>query len=1349
MKIPFFFFLLTLITLGIKGADKKYFFEQISPDYGFVHDGIRTITEDSNGFLWYGSSSGVYYYNNSETRHIILQHLDSSIAKSPVIYKLKIDDQEQIWACTNDGLYRYERDEDIFKEMNLYTPDLSSLNKERLQNIVQIDNNNYILHTLGNIYLFNKSDSLLKTIDYENEINNQYITFITKYETGLYIGTGSGRLYQKKKNKNTLNLIYESKKISITALCEDGNKFYVGFRKQGVEVINRYGKIIEEFSTKETGRNKLSGNLIRDIIKTNNGEIWIGAYSGLTILSKDGKNHYDYQSNVGLPNSSIYTLHKGKGGGIWIGTWAGGIAYYKDYNYHFTHVTPISEGGIKFENIITSFTEGKDETIWIGSERKGISLLKTNLKDIDKYKTPTFDFNYQINNVRTLRHLNNNHLAIGTFNEGLLIYNTNTSQIEKKFPEIQNNMTTAHDNNELWVGGFGLHKINLETDEVIDLASSLREINNKVSEIRFLFFDSAHSLWFCTNVGLFVKHKESKIIIECNTKTANNSESTSIYTCLEDSKGKIWLGTKGKGIHIYHPNIDSTKRFRINNMVDNSNIYSLIEDKNNDLWFSSNHGIFRYMNEYKTINHFTEIDGISGKQFIPNSSFLCSNGYLLFGASNGFTVINPNIIKENIAPPDVFLSKLEINNKSYSKKNTVKCNSYIIESLKEITLKNQPTLNIKVVTNNYIKSEKNRIKYRLVNYENNWIEIPENKEIAYTKLPPGNYIFEAYGSNNDQHWSSEPYRLKIKVKYPLFLRWYFIILYLIILEYIAYIVIKNSSAKIKLKNEILNERYKSQASHQINEERVHLFMNISHEIRTPLSLIMSPVQLLLSRLKFDSKSKEMLEVIDRNAKRLLRLTDQSLDFGLIKENKLKSNIDRTDIIQIAANTYQYFEHQILDKKLDFSFKSKFKNLEIISDTNLIEKIVFNLLSNAVKYTKEEDRININVYRINLEDNNYDNIIYSGNKFTGKAIAIEISDTGKGIDNNTLKNIFELSFPVNDKHQAGIGLGLFLCTEYAKLIEGNIMVNSKNNTGSTFTLNLPFRYENNYEIIKDKDKEIITHIKSQTNENIKLMLENSLLEDKTKKTILIVENNNEYRSFLKTYLGNYYKIITSKNVEQAIDILTTLHPDIILTELIFQDMDGLQLIDKLKTDGYLNNIPIIVLTSNTKTEYHIDCIVKGVDSYFTKPIDNNLLLAKIQNLTIPKNEGNAPQKTPDIKSTIKGMSLEPESFVAIAELIIEENFQNINFDSNILSEKLNTSQSTLYRKIKNQTNLSTTEFIREVRLKKALDLLKSNKFTNDEIATYIGFNSTSYFIRSFKKRYGKTPREFAQSENQIE
>ncbi len=1321
-----------------EGKEKSYFFEKISPESGFVFDAIHTITEDCNGFIWFGCNNGLYHYNTSAIEKISLTPLHAKTPQSFAVHKVFIDNDCQLWVCSEFGLFRYNSSINHFKEIHLLFPDLTPAYTLPVSNFLEFNESTYVLVIEGSLYSLPKNDTIVKKINFEDDLSIKNVSWLGKDEKGfLLAGTGDGKVFRGKDINTGLSLLYHLENSLVRSVCMDENKYYIGYEGNGVDVITLEGIKIYELNEQLTGKNHIASNRVRQIIKRPNGEIWIGTYQGITIITPENNLTINNKQGDGLPNNSIYELHQGKNDGIWIGTWAGGVAYHTDYNYHFTHFKKVPNEKNEPKSIISSFAKGKHGKILIGCEQAGINFF-----DIQTNDFITRNKLFDVKNIQRIKSLTSNdtdQLLIGTFDAGIWIYNQKT----EKLNNIENNLlkkssnyiTSASINDTFWIGtrGSGVYKYNPENDKAEKINfEGADAAKSGVLHIWKLLFDSAHNLWICTDEGIFIKGAGTNSMEKrLRNDSVYNLGETMIFTIAEDKYRKLWIGTRGKGLFFYYPENDSVGT----NLMKNMDVYSIIQDKNQDMWFTTNYGIYRYSNDNGEISHFTSIDGLSGEQYLPNSAFLCDNGQLLFGSSNGFNIINPFDIQKNTITPEIYLSKILVNNKPLHSFDNIRVNSLNVADIKDLELKyNQNSITIGVVANNFIKPKKNRFKYRLLNYNNEWMEIGYNQDIAFTKIPAGKYTFEVYGANNDGLWSTSPYNLNITILQPVGLRWYAKAGYLFIIIGIAFAIFKELKLRIRLRKEILAERYKNEAQQMLYSEKLKFFTNISHEIRTPLTLIISPMNNLIKKFKYDENTIKHLNIIQRNSKRLLRLTNQILDLRLIETGRLKPNFQKTELVSLAEETYKCFEFQIVEKQINFIFTSKLKSIHINVDSDMIEKIIYNLISNALKFSHEKGQIIFSLENKTITTEDYNGYLCSGNQITGDTIEIKVRDFGKGINRELLPKVFERFTKDPDDKNTGTGIGLNLCQEYARLNNGNIMVSSEPGKGTTVIFNIPI---NNVEYEKEN---IIVQVPLEKTENTTPDDKMEISSTGNKKVVLLAEDNDELRSYLKDYLANYFKIITAKNGKQAVEIAQEIKPDIIITDILMPEKDGIEVIQELKDHNQTSHIPIIVLTALYEGDYQIKSVLKGADGYLVKPVDEALLLAQIENILITRElMKKRLEKEKEVHN--RTVQTDEDTIIVSAEKLIETNLHNADFDTVHLAQALNISRSTLHRKIKSETNQSPTEFIRDIRLKNAIKLMKKGKYNIDEIGAFVGFNSTSYFIRSFKSKYGKTPAKF--------
>lgn len=1339
MRYIFIFTILILYCQSVSAYEKDYVFEQISPDAGFAFDQVSSIVEDKNGFIWFGCNNGLYYYNSLDITKYNYDPTKSNSIPSNTIRKLYKDWNNTIWICTANGICYYNATEDSFVRINFKQDDLIRSQCDVSQ-VLQYSDSTYLIIINRQLYSFNIKENRLKFIDLDIKAANPVLCLATDDAGNILIGTQFGKLFITDKLLNDTRLLYESPiqqmSTDIIDICSVQSTYWLASRNNGIVVIDKNGSLLESYNKNRTGKYTLPNNRLHKILKQANNDIWVATFDGIHVISPNGNHTIRPNQHNKLPLNIIFDLYLDKNGGTWVGTWTGGVAYYSPYNYRFQHIKRLNEGAPTPRNVISSFIEKTNGNVLIGSENLGLFEydVKKRLFVVNEFVPEKLPFR----RVESLAYDKNNTLWIGTFNEGLWKYaNNHLTKVESNVSLNLINTSITPTDNGLWLGGTGngLLFYDFENNQTITFKEDDSKIGSISSNrVRKTFLDSNKNLWICTNFGLSLKRNGADSFERFfYNKSDNSINRNMIYTAAEDNNGNIWIGTSGGGINIYDSQSNSFFKFDQSKMLNNADIFSIVKDMNGDMWIASDKGIFQYKGSTNTLKHYSSEDGTLGNQYNPNAAYMSSKGEIFIGGANGFNIINPAIVKDNPLEPEVFLSKLLVNYRPINNKNTKSVNTKHIADINKLELKhNQNSLVFSFVTNSFIKSSKNQFKYRIENYLDDWIETTQGKDVSLAKIPPGKYTLEIIGSNNDGVWSKHPKKIEITIHPPFWLSWFAMVLYISFIVVVAFIVIREIAYREKIRKEMLAERFKHEADENLFAEKTKFFTNISHEFRTPLTLILSPLNNLIARFENEKGVQEHLKIMQRNANRLLRLTNQILDFRLIELGRLHVNIEEADVVALCQNIAQNFEFQIKEKEINYIFSSTFKSFQLLIDEEKIEKVVYNLLSNAFKYSQAKGQIILSVEKKELNEKHYENTQFTGNKFVGESLEIRVRDNGKGIRQTNLPIVFDRFFVDKETDETGTGIGLHICQEYIRMHNGNIMIASEPGRGTTFTINLPITQQPVFE------KENIV-IQSHLEKAIESEQDEYSAESPIKKQIvLFAEDNDELRVYLKNLLMKNFKVLTAKNGRQALEIATEVLPDLIVSDIMMPGIDGMELTDRIKSDPKTRHIPIILLTALTDSKYHIDSMHKGADAFLAKPVDEKLLVARIENILSTRE---TLKKKFDYQGQKPTSSSTKETFEQKAKQIVEKNLQNPLFDIENLSTELGISRSSLHRKVKAATNLSPSEFIRDVRLNNAVKLMKSGKYNIDEIGTFVGFNSTSYFIRSFKKKYGQTPKEY--------
>ncbi len=1297
----------------------EYIFENVTSDLGITFNAINKIAEDKDGFIWFGCRNGLYHFNSTEINKFDFDLSKPNAPRSQQIRSLYRDRSGNFWICTDNDICIFNEDQNTFERLN-FTNEKESFTQLQALQLKQVNSDKYLTLIYGQVYSFSLAERRLNNVLPVDDGNP--IRFFDSDKNGnVYVASANGTVYKGDSLLTNFQPLYQSNSGVVSTLAFIGDEIWIGFIDHGIEVINQNGKLVKLYNKELQGENYILSNRIQKIVVRSNHDVWIGTMEGLSILSSEGNQHIVPNKRNGLPHKGVFDLLVDRTDGVWVATWSGGLAYYNSLNYKFPLFENTATDASSWNSVISAFAEDVDGSILVGSENHGLHKYIPGSNNYEKIK----DFPVQY--IKAIKADYKNRLWIATLYEGLWVKEKDKVKRIGAIDGIFSSVLATEQG--IWIGTRNNGVIFY--DEIKNTFENFKPKNTASDAICSnaiwqIFEDSKGNIWFTTDYGISVRYKDDNHFTNYfPSETENSLSSYSNYTVMEDKFGSIWIGTAGKGIDIFDPKTKTFKKFKLNAEIKDREVYSILRDNEDNIWFTSNHGVYAYYDDTQTLKNFTKVDGLLGQQYHPNSGFVSKAGYLFFGGGNGFNIINPSIVQPNTTAPEIFLSHLKINNQSIDQQKPKYINSAQISSIDKIVLNyNQNSVALGFVANTYIKNAKSKFRYRLLNYIDEWNITAYNSSIAFTKIPPGNYVLQVSFLNNDGLSTAPLKEIQIKIKPPLWLSWYALLIYFFILSGLIIVSVREMRFREKsINNQILFT------------EKVKFFTNVSHEFRTPLTLIISPINSLIKKYKNEPQTFNNLKIVQRNAEMLLRLTNQILDFRLIEINNVKLKRENVDLISLCKQVYDCFEFQISEKEINCIFNSSFKTFELYVDAEKIEKVVYNILSNALKYSDEKGQIILSIEKKTLEKENYANVFSTGNAFIGDGLEIKIKDNGKGIKTSILHNIFERFFVDADNMETGTGIGLHICQEYIRLHNGNIMVESDPGRETIFTINIPIESQAKFE----KENIILQTYFDRTSE----ATDDELLSvSKKKPVILFADDNNELRVYYKNLLSSRYKLISAKNGTQAFEIASELVPDLIISDVLMPGMDGMTLTEQIRSNSELSHIPIILMTALGDNKFRIESMHKGANAFLTKPVDEDILFAKIQ--SVLNNAELVRKKYKQESASVTGTKGSNLTFIERAEQIVEENLQNQSFEITELASQVGISRSSLQRKIKKTVNMSPSEFIRDVRLKKAVVLLKNDEYNIDEIAIIVGFNSTSYFIRSFKKKYEITPTAFKQN-----
>jgi signal transduction histidine kinase/DNA-binding response OmpR family regulator/streptogramin lyase len=1301
-------------------------FNHLSVEDGLSQSSVLSITQDDNGFMWFGCGYALNKFDGKNFKiyhHIPNNSKSISSDNSVKVYKGL---ERKIWVLTLSGLDYYREKSDDF---------VNVLKFEGLKCFYQEQNGRIWLGTYnGLLYADDPKKIKFKLLSLLPYSKGVVINTVFKdNDNKIWVGSNKGLFCI---NKGKITSISYLKNFNISTITQDANlNFWLGTIGKGVLVLNfKTGAIIKNLVQDVSNKESLASNDVFKIISAKTGEIWIGTQTGLSVVNPKTfkiKTYKNIPSDVNsLSQNSIYDVFEDKTGSIWIGTYFGGINVVHKTSTPFKTLSADDNPNSLNVNVISKIYQDKNQDVWVGTENSGLNHLDKNLKKIGVYKhSPTNANSIASNHVKGIIKDDKGRFWIATYKGGLNLFNHQT-QVFKSFKYDPKDSTSIESDNiysvlldskkRFWVGTEqGMNLFNPETGKFIRSQALEKIYKIKGSFVMNIFEDSRSNLFVSTYTGIYILEAHAKQFKYIPYSSLAHVNSNRVNYFFEDSKQQIWIANYQEGITLFNYKKNKYKTYKIEQGLPGNNVLGILEDNNGMLWLSTNNGLAKFDVTKAVFNNYDQKDGLPSNEFNRASCLKLQDGRLLFGNYKGLVSFNPGDIKENLFAPAVLITDLKLFNKSVTINDDNNLLTQSIAFTKEVVFDyNENSFTLEFAALNYIQSDKNRYAYKLNGFDKDW-NYGTTSYATYTNLSPGKYKFLVKAANNNGIWTSTVKELDIQVLSPPWKSWWAYLIYCTLGFIVAVLSIRYIRIRVRLRRE-----------EEIHQLKLDFFTNISHEIRTPLTLIKAPIEELITNPNQDKQQKESLLQVKNNADRLLRLVTELMDFRKAETGKLDLEVEEHNLIDFLNDIYNSFSILARKKQINYSFKHEEAVLNIYFDKNQLEKVFFNLLSNAFKFTPDGGEITLSI-------KNYDGVCM-----------VEVADNGSGIAEDDHKNLFRKFFQskLQQAEMPGSGIGLALSKSILELHKGSISFKSKlaqdgKNGYTIFQVEL---LKGNKHFHQDSLKP------SSKNENFRLINDFDIIsedvikldEETQNAQILVIEDNDEIREFIKSSLIKNYTVETAENgiigLEKAFENL----PDLIISDVKMPGKDGLEICRILKSDERTSHIPIILLTARTTLVHQLSGLENGADIYLTKPFSLYMLKLNIRNLL-------AARKAMRERFS-QEMTLEPtkiivnpadEKFLKRIMQIIEDHIDDSEFDVDQLINEVGMSRRVLYKKLSTLTNMTAADFVRSVRLKKAALLLENGGFNVSEVAFAVGFNDPKYFTKSFKKQFGKSPREY--------
>lgn len=1352
MKYFFITFYLFLCIAEI--SSQPYTIKKLGLEKGLSNNYINDIVEDKKGYLWFATEEGL---NKLEGNHFTSFYKKSGKVLNLTGNELNclLDDPTEpiLWIGTQrSGLnaFNYQTNQQIIYQHDKKNP------------------NSICTNDITGIYP--TSDGNLWITTYWQEID--------------YLDKKTGKFTHY--NQTT---IPELPSNTVWTLLDDnkGNLYIGHHAENGMSILSLKTKKVKNFTHDPNNKKTLPHNNVQCIFKDNTGNIWAGTGRGLALFNPNTEEFiwlgeknpslshlvYDIQqfnenqlwvatelggiaiidlsktlfntaeeihviqagnNEHNLNNSTVRCLFQDSHQNIWAGTWGGGInflssdgALFKSFSY-----SPNSPESSLSTQIASAVCIDKQGLLWIGTDGGGINVLK----DGQRIATYTEESGHLSgNSVQTALCDQKGNLWFGIFNGGIMYYNIQTKSFQQIFPEkesTQDVRSLFEDNNgTIWVGtSNGVFQIDRESKKILQHMNA----NAPDNLVRSVMKDKKGQIWVGSfGRGIFLYASNGKRLKEFNTYL--NFPSNTINQIFEDSKGCIWAATGEGLVQIENSSPWKYKVYQRNEGLANTFIWAIEEDENQNIWFSTNQGISCFVRNEENIYNYDFRDNIPMASFTGRSVCKGKNGVMYFGSTNGLCYFTPSYILEKRQAPKAIIGKITVFEPLVSENSNETEISLI--NKESVRLKHlQNNFNISFSIQDYSLNERVEYAYMLKGLENSWYTVKDPNNVTFRNLPPGKYEFMIKTRIRNQEWSDEISSIEIIIAPPLWLSWWAKLLYVISGVGLLFTGLWAYKRKLNLEYLYESEKKSHEQEQELNDERLRFYTNITHELRTPLTLILGPLEDLVKSNTLSSKDHHRISVIHQSAVRLLNLINQILDFRKTETQNKRLCVTKGNLTSAVYETGLKYKELNNKPEIQILIEVEEENMVLFFDKEVITMILDNLISNALKYTEK------GYIRIRAEWVTENGIRYA---------QLSVEDTGYGIGQDALAHIFERYYQESGEHQAsGTGIGLALVKNLVKLHEGDIQVKSLPEIGTTFYLRLPAG--NTYpQALHGED----IHTDKQDGKEEE-PIEKQEVADKDKNArpiILVVEDNADIRDYIADSFTDLYEIKTAANGKEGLQIATDCIPDIIVSDIMMPVMNGVVMCQKLKADIRTSHIPVILLTAKDSITDKEEGYQAGADSYLTKPFSAGLLQSRISNLLTqrrllserfairpdkPKKQSMEEKRAIITESMNK---LDKEFLDKITNTITEGLAAAENIDITVLSNVMCMSSSTLYRKVKALTGMSTNEYIRKIKMQLAEKYLLEGKYSISEIAFKVGINSNVYFRQCFKEEFGMSASDY--------
>lgn len=1321
---------LTCLSILCTGQD-GFRFEHLTVNEGLAHSDAVAVIQDRNGYIWIGTNNGIDRYDGYELKNYKLPNNNNNGLYNNRILSLHLGKEGRIWATADEqGVFYFDKSFKNLAELADKQSDKSLLQQISARAVIQ--------HPKGDVFIATRNHGLLQVHFKEKVIGITQYPFLkagtavplSKLEVDasgrVWIGTLGLGLWQLSSSRLSRFGAWTHENVRALFLQKD-NTLWIGSD-------NSVARMLPAANLEH-----LEGSFasINCIYEDSYERIWIGTNFGLHLVQNIHKNpvgNLSYRDRVfsvdaenpwAINSNRVHQVFEDSFNNLWFAASSGGLNKISLLAKPFGLLNKRNRPHMP-DNYINTLWE-EDPYLWIGT-RNGLTRYHKHTQEFKNVLNNTVQGSTTHISVSSLYDTRDGNMWVSSRENGIFILDKRNFSL-RRLPEVPGQRPWSQveplciredADGRIWIATFyaGIF-LYTKNGEYLGVLNSMNS-SLPTDKITSLYYDHAdQAMWASTrNSGVVkLRMEENKLSVlkhfYFSPESSHSLKVNYAWPLLKDKKNRLWIGTLGGGLHVLDAKDQIT---RYDQWLPEANVETILEAEDGKLWIGGR-GLYKFDPDSKTYLHFDVADGLQSNSFKIGAAAKDQDGNLYFGGINGISYFKPTEIKGNPHPPKMQITRVRIVH--YDDKDP---RAILDGPLQDLTLKdNENDFTIEFVGLNFQNPKKQRYMYQLEGYHDQWIPLlPGQRMAAFASLPAGNYIFKVKADNGDGVWASTPAILNFKVLPPWYKTWWAYLSYLAIALGLG-MTYRNFRAKQReLKSRIALEQMEKKKEKELSEMKLNFFTNVSHELRTPLSLILHPAEDLMNAVGPETEAHQKAELVHKQANKLLSLVNQLMDLRKVETGNMPLLLEKADIVAFTREIYLIFKIKAEEQNITYEYTTSHETYLLDFDLGKVEIILTNLLSNAFKYTKDGGHIHLDLSILKDEQ-----------------IRISLQDSGSGIHPQDIKNIFEPFFQsVNRSKAPGTGIGLALVRELVQMMDGQINVKSELKQGSKFTVNLPLK-----------------NVASSTPPPKEQPLPTSDFQPDplphTEGSILIVEDNADLRLYLEKTFSSTLNVSSAANGREGWEKVLEEMPDLVLSDVMMPEMDGLELCSKIKNHPKSAHIPVVLITARAAAVHELEGLESGADDYIVKPFNARILFSKVQNLLLQRKKLREHfQKQWILEPRSNDLPDQDLEFLEQAMEVIAQNLTNKQFGVQSLVQLSGMSQSAYYRKLKNLTGQSVVEFIRDVRLKKAAQLLSTGKFRVTEVMDKVGIEDYKYFRSAFQKLYRVSPSEFAKNNAKI-